>query len=332
MSGLSNRANTGRESRWLALLFAGLQSAGLLLVLVGVPKSPAPVLLTTEASAATITWEDVDSHATLAQYVAAFREQQSSTATPTYATPAWLRGAQLLFAQSLSESTASPASSANAMAAACVQVELPIEPTAKRAVFKLFGEFHQHPLKGLSWCFHGYWGEAKPASSSPTIRFTPTARAYAKASDIYLPATASVDLLAHELAHIAGLADEYAMRTELAAPFCQGRYRHPSLNVVVTQSKTLTAAELQQLWQRLPWRSEVADWRLLGTPERQSGKDYWRLGSAANTQVGLFAVATCAEVGKFAWRPVPQTTAMQHFDVPHWPPLYLELMQRYLSE
>lgn len=333
MKTASNGASTGATRVSLPWLLAGLQSVGMLLVLAGIPTATAPVVAPTEVRAATLTWEDVNSDTTLANYVAAFRErfaQQPSTLEFPNATPDWLSGAEVLFPQHLRK--AASASTAETRFD-CVQVELPPEPSAKRKVFSLFGQFNQHPLKHLNWCFTGHWdGTTLASSKRPTIRFTPIPRAYAKAGDIYLPAAASVDLLAHELAHIAGLADEYAMRTELATPFCEGRYRHPSLNVVVTQRQIMTSVELQQLWQRLPWRSAVADWRLLGTRVSQQGESYWRLGSSAATSVGLFAVATCTEVGKFAWRPVPQTTAMQHFDVPHWPALYLQLMQRYLAE
>lgn len=209
----------------------------------------------------------------------------------------------------------------------CVTVQLP-ETTELAQVLELFANFSEHPQANLGWCFQGHFGELVQPSARGHINFAPTQRAYAKANSIQLPSDASVHLLAHELAHLAGLADEYAMREPLAQNFCEGRYNHPSLNVVVTSDRFMSANELQELWQQLPWRAQVTDWRQLGQPTEQG----WKLGSNSQHQFGLFAVDTCKQVGLFAWKPVAQTTAMQHFDVPVWPPLYLELMQGYLSE
>lgn len=224
-----------------------------------------------------------------------------------------------LGAQQLFEPTALPQD--------CVAVQLP-ETAELAQVLELFADFSEHPQADLGWCFQGHFGERVQPSVRGHISFTPTVRAYAKANSIQLPSDASVHLLAHELAHIAGLADEYAMREPLAQNFCEGRYNHPSLNVVVTSDRFMSASQLQALWQQLPWRAQVTDWQQLGQPTEQG----WKLGSKSQHQFGLFAVDTCKQVGLFAWKPVAETTAMQHFDVPVWPPLYLELMQDYLSE
>jgi hypothetical protein len=143
---------------------------------------------------------------------------------------------------------------------------------------------------------------------------------------INLPITASLNLLGHELAHWLGLADEYQLSDGIAADFCAGNYDHPALNVVVTDTATLTSKELQQLWHRLPWQFAVADWRQLGQPIEA---DTWRLGSRAE-QVGLHAIDSCISTGKFAWRPVASMTAMQYIDISIWPELYLQLIERQL--
>ncbi|MEX1222262.1 MAG: hypothetical protein WEA82_09140 [Idiomarina sp.] len=209
----------------------------------------------------------------------------------------------------------------------CVAVQLP-ETVELASVLELFADFSEHPQAKLGWCFQGHFGELVQASVRGHINFVSTQRAYAKANSIQLPSDASVDLLAHELAHIAGLADEYAMREPLAQNFCQGRYNHPSLNVVVTNGRYMSASELQALWQQLPWQEQVTHWQQLAQPTAQG----WKLGSSSEQKFGLFPADTCKQVGLFAWKPVAETTAMQHFDVPKWPQLYLDLMQNYLSE
>lgn len=140
-----------------------------------------------------------------------------------------------------------------------------------------------------------------------------------------LPVTASIDVLGHEIGHWLGFADEYAMSASLAEDYCQGRYRHPSVNVVTTTQQRVSSRELKALWQRLPWREAVADWRDLAQLEDDG---QWRLGSAASKTVGLFPSPTCnAITDVYSWKPVPQMTAMEYHDVTIWPEVYLELLR-----
>jgi len=213
----------------------------------------------------------------------------------------------------------------------CVAVRLPfsnhdINGQQLVHILEQFEALQTHPQAPIGWCFNGYFADqTKPLAAQPELAFVDIERAQAKGQQIVVAADARVDLLAHELAHLAGLADEYAMRKPLAARYCAGRYRHPSLNVVVTEQQVLSAAELKALWQQLPWRNHVEDWRQLG----QQTAAGWQLGSRAG--VGLYPAKTCAETRYFAWKPVAETTAMQHFDIPVWPALYLELMRDYLQ-
>lgn len=154
------------------------------------------------------------------------------------------------------------------------------------------------------------------------IVFTDAEIGSASAQQIVLPLNANLTVFAHEIAHWLGFADEYQMSPSLAKNYCQGRYEHPSLNVVLTRSKQLSAQELEQLWQRLPWREAIADWRLLG---QQQADGKWLLGSASSTEVGLFTSQTCAGVaGVYSWKPVAKLTAMEYHDVNVWPTVYLE--------
>lgn len=202
----------------------------------------------------------------------------------------------------------------------------------------LLADFRQHPLAALPWCAtlrfaeSATFGQQQSAADLMQIVISEPERAYAQGNILYLSSSASVDLLAHELAHLAGLADEYPMRKELAENFCTGRYRHASQNIVVTDGELLTQKELKQLWERLPWRDYFAggaDYQVLAT-EQKNGQ--WRLGSAHSEGIGLYAAQTCELSQGRAWKPVAETTAMEHFDIPHWPPLYLQLMETELLE
>src|SRR5690606_5698252 len=148
-------------------------------------------------------------------------------------------------------------------------------------VLRLLSEFQQHPVGRLPWCP----SLTDQTDKTANVLFVRTKRAFNAAGVIHLPADSSVALLAHELAHTAGLADEYPMREELANDFCAGNYDHPATNVVVTASQTMSSEELQSLWQRLPWQQEVDSWQLLG---EKLGDGLWRLGSSVHLEVGLF--------------------------------------------
>lgn len=231
---------------------------------------------------------------------------------------------------------------------ATVQLWLPEHGHGVAPLLRHFAAWPQHPMARFVPCFHLRWyqpsevqcqhrGERQrlhcelpllPAEHKRTrIVFAEQGIASAHGDyQINLPLGAHMNLLAHELAHWYGLADEYPLLGTIATDYCDGRYDHPSLNVVVTTKEQLSSAELKTLWQSLPWQFAVADWRQLGRP---LGSDRWQLGSAENS-VGLHAIDTCKAAGKFAWRPVDFYTAMHYVDVYSWPELYLQLMERQL--
>lgn len=228
-------------------------------------------------------------------------------------------------------------------------VILYVPEAQKSQVLETLSHWHQHPLAQFVNCFsiqtyheeqlqcdtvgsrarmHCQWQQAHTVKSERRrIVFVGAGDGIASSTtnQIILPITASLSLLAHEIGHWLGLADEYAMAPELAESFCVGRYNHASVNVVVTDSMHMSELELKQLWRQLPWRHAVADWRQLAS---QINDEQWRLGSGSET-VGLHPVATCnAVAGKFAWRPLVAMTPMQYHDINEWPELYLELIAR----
>ncbi|WP_411358774.1 hypothetical protein [Pseudidiomarina salilacus] len=223
--------------------------------------------------------------------------------------------------------------------------------TAVATVTQLLDDWQQHPLFPLFDCLtlRSYQattdlqckteGERLRARCEPAllpreldqrqIILTDTPTASADATQMVLPLDTDVDLMAHEVGHWLGFADEYPMSVKLAESFCQGRYQHASLNVVLTDTTEMSTGALRALWQQLPWRNAVPDWRQLG---EQQANGRWRLGSSTQQKIGLFHSPTCANVeGVFSWKPVAEWTAMQYHDVNYWPELYLSLAKAYLA-
>ncbi|RUO68910.1 peptidase [Idiomarina ramblicola] len=141
---------------------------------------------------------------------------------------------------------------------------------------------------------------------------------------LILTPDSSKDVIQHELGHWMGFADEYEMSELLAREFCDGHYKHKSLNIIVTeQDQRYTAAQVQDIYHRLPWRSELSSWDEIASRE----SDGWRLGSPENKAIGLFKADTCNAINdKQAWRPVNVSTAMKQHDTGLWPALYLKLL------
>jgi len=231
-----------------------------------------------------------------------------------------------------------------------VQVWLPVQSRRITPLLERFADWPAHPMARFADCFQGRFYQPQQVQCELhgerqrlhcklqllPVELNQAHIVYAEhgiantAGDRHmnLPLSAHMNLLAHELAHWLGLADEYQLSGDIAADFCAGRYDHPSLNVVVTDSPQLTGVELKALWQQLPWNFAVVDWQQLG---QSLGNDVWQLGSASNS-IGLHAIESCKAVGKFAWRPVDYFTAMHYVDIYAWPDLYLELIERQLQQ
>ncbi len=163
-------------------------------------------------------------------------------------------------------------------------------------------------------------------SNTRTIIFAEAGRSYTRPTVMVLGQSADDDVIKHEWAHWLGFADEYAMRMPYAGDFCLGRYATEPVNIVVTEKQRMTSDELRALWNRLPWREHVSDWRTLARP---LGADQWQLGSSNDLErVGLYAAQTCEAVaGRFAWKPVAQETLMERHQSGVWPDLYQRLQK-----
>jgi len=231
-----------------------------------------------------------------------------------------------------------------------IQVWLPTQAAGMGSLLHRFADWPLHPMARFAPCFQLRFyqpqqvqcelqGQRQRLSCTMALLPVELQQAHIVFADqgiasaagdhhINLPLSASMNLLAHELAHWFGLADEYPLQGQIAADFCGGYYDHPSLNVAVTATEHMTSAQLEAMWHQLPWHFAVAHWQQLGQP---LGDDQWQLGSVSNS-IGLHAIDSCKAVGKFAWRPVDHFTAMHYIDSYAWPELYLELIKRELKQ
>lgn len=204
---------------------------------------------------------------------------------------------------------------------------------------ELLGQLRSIPLPTRQWCFNWHVDEQLRCQHAQTnLRITcatsivqrsivlaDQGSASAHAEQIIVGSGSNAEVLAHELGHWLGLADEYAMAAPLADAFCRGKYDFEPLNIVVTQQRQVTSEALRALWRRLPWRAAVDDWRQLAQP-LADGR--WQLGSN-DEAVGLYPADTCNHVAGFmAWKPVKEVTAMERHQQKYWPELYLTLVNQ----
>jgi|GEM_PF-2109263 len=144
---------------------------------------------------------------------------------------------------------------------------------------------------------------------------------------VFVDRNARSRVLAHELGHTLGVADEYAMSEDLATRFCAGEFNFSALNLVITESAIVDANTLVALTQSLPWQ------RKLQQPiAHKLEEDRWRLGSRDPLRVGLHPVATCEGTGFYAWRPVGYVTLWQQHEIGVLPDVYLYLMHQRLQQ
>lgn len=210
-------------------------------------------------------------------------------------------------------------------------------PQARLALLDWLDNFYQHPLAQLDFCFTlldhpdaadcttqegrvDCW--ARDVRSEYRWFIAERGVANARANELHLPVSASFRVLAHELGHWFGLADEYEMREPLASAFCEGRYRFDAQNLIVTAGPLVDARRLEEIEQQLPWRDSLEQ-----PIASKINSQLYRLGSQDTSKVGLFRAATCDGTMLQAWKPVASVTFMEHHDIGEVPSLYLDLMK-----
>lgn len=220
--------------------------------------------------------------------------------------------------------------------------------TDKVRFVALLAALQEMPLPTAQWCFE--WqlaatmqcqqnSDTKRAecllgnhdTQQRNIVLANQGKASASQHQILVGDSSDSHVLAHELGHWFGLADEYAMSAPLAEAFCHDQYVFKPLNLVITETNRLTAQQLKSLWQQLPWREYVTDWRQLGEPAAGGDDNDWILGSSNG--IGLYRAETCSAIeGRYAWKPTATTTIMQRHQTGHWPQLYLDLIKQRLAK
>lgn len=218
---------------------------------------------------------------------------------------------------------------------------------AREAGYDWLSQFQGHPYANLGLCFvensiteySQYCAEDSMGRAhcqlTPEIReqtadfhlvISATGLANARQQQIFINQDASFEILVHEIAHWFSLADEYPMREPLASQFCSGRYDTVAQNLVVTSAGLLNAEDLAELQAKLPWALYLE--QPIATAVENKDDYLFKLGSADQTKVGLFATNTCALTEQYqAWKPVATQTFMEQHEVGIIPPLYLNLMQ-----
>lgn len=176
----------------------------------------------------------------------------------------------------------------------------------------------------------GYCNNIKTELSAKSIAMVVTGDGLAQTRNgvVYAPEHATGLLLQHELGHALGLADEYAMRPELAQAFCAGEYRFDALNIVFTVSRELSAADYQAFLASLPWKTHLT---VPIAKSIEGGK--WLLGSESDNDdvVGLYPAETCTYGPGYAWKPVAEKTFMEQHEIGSVPTLYLKLIRERLE-
>lgn len=168
---------------------------------------------------------------------------------------------------------------------------------------------------------------AWPAAQQVDVVLTDSGLANTRNGLVFIDRQARGRVLAHELGHTLGLADEYPMSRDLAERFCAGEFDFSALNMIITDRQELTTAELVSLTQTLPWVQHLQQ-----PIAQKRAENVWQLGSTDPLRVGLHPVATCEDTGFYAWRPVGYVTLMQQHEVGQMPNVYLRLMQTRLNK
>ena len=151
-------------------------------------------------------------------------------------------------------------------------------------------------------------------------------------STMSISSNADFRVFIHELGHLLGLADEYAMSTPLAQAFCSGQYEFSPLNLVVTSTREMSWDALHALQKRLPWRDALQQPIARRQSTTDSGDELLVLGSEDESKFGLFATDTCEGTPYYAWRPVAAPTFMQQHELGNVPELYIRLIRQALRE
>ncbi|MGB3726177.1 MAG: hypothetical protein WA981_10460 [Glaciecola sp.] len=148
------------------------------------------------------------------------------------------------------------------------------------------------------------------------VLFLPTGTAYVHKGIMYLDQADTYSVFVHELAHLVGFVDEYAVGSELASQYC---YEGEAPNLVLDDNRA-TSPQYQQ------W---------LAFNQAQSLQGMSNDTSPYDSTVHSLQVApsrTCNKLNIKTLKPASKITFLEHHDTEYIPPLYLTLWAHNLQQ
>jgi hypothetical protein len=182
-------------------------------------------------------------------------------------------------------------------------------------------------------CDESIWQEYQAEMSTRFIGvMVPQGGAKVHNGIMYLDKNDTVDVFAHELAHLFGFIDEYSLPINhtRCSQIQENAFAH---NVaVIAKAYIGSKTEIRNtILAQVPWRTFIKD----DTPIMIKEGDKWLVGTPNlyNAEVGLFTSDTCQKtssddsVAFQAFKPLAKRTSLNYFEL-EFPELYLRLLER----
>ena len=142
---------------------------------------------------------------------------------------------------------------------------------------------------------------------------------------LYIDRRDTVEVLAHELTHLLGFVDEYALKK--GHDFCQVTSVKMSLNSVIlpTYYSGHRSEIRKEIIRQLPWGQFIQP----STPLLIKQENKWLVGTPAHytNEIGLFPSKTCTNNKNNSFKPMQVRTLLEYYEEP-LPELYLNLYKQ----
>ncbi|MDG1751482.1 MAG: hypothetical protein P8I03_07465 [Thalassotalea sp.] len=149
---------------------------------------------------------------------------------------------------------------------------------------------------------------------------------------MYLDNDDTVDVFAHELAHLLGFIDEYSLPVNHSR--CSQVQENAFAYNVAVLAKAYSGSQSairEKVLGHLPWRSFIKD----DTPIMTKEGNKWLIGTpdSYKAEVGLFASDTCQKISSAesvnlqAYKPLSKRTSLNYFEL-EFPLLYQRLLEK----
>jgi len=141
---------------------------------------------------------------------------------------------------------------------------------------------------------------------------------------LYIDSHDNVEVFFHELAHLLGFIDEYALpKNHSRCSAVQNSTFSHNIAVLPRFYKGTRDIVRQQILKEIPWAKYIAN----NTPIVSETEQGWRLGTISDRDetIGVFAAETCSEQLYVAVKPLNKRTAMRYYEEV-FPALYHQLL------